>query len=140
MPYKDYEQQKANAREYYYKNRDKKLAQAKEYYYNNWLKKKEYRSKWEKDNPEKIKAYQAKYNKKYLKDNPEKQKAHNAVRWAIEIGKIIKPNKCTVCKKEYNSKYIHGHHHKGYDEINKLNIIWLCGSCHRKEHYVKKNN
>lgn len=140
MPYKDYEKAKQRAKERYYENKEVRLAQVKDYYYKNWEVKQAQRTEWIKNNPEKIKQYKNKYNKKYIKDNPEKQTARNAVRWAIMKGKIIKPNNCSVCLQDTYSRNLHAHHHKGYSPENRLNILWLCGTCHRKEHYDKKNS
>lgn len=137
MPYKDKEKQKQNSRENYYKNKEKKLKQAKEYYYKNWERKQEYRKRWIAENLEKVKIYQKKYNKKWSEKNKEKLSATYAIKWAIKSRKIIKPTICEHCKNEFQEKEINGHHYLGYKKKNKLNVIWLCGVCHRKEHYDK---
>ena len=65
----------------------------------------------------KIKAYNAKYPKKYI--------AKNAVNNAIRDGRLLKPNACEVCGAEHNS--IHGHHD---DYSFPLQVRWLCPPCH----------
>lgn len=69
--------------------------------------------------------------KKYARKNPEKQKAWKKISYAIQCGKIIKPNKCSQCHKEVkNSIQLTAHHWHGYDSSHWLDIQWLCRSCH----------
>ena len=96
MPYKNYEQQQENARQYYISNKEKKLAQATEYYYKNWKEKQAYRSKWIKDNPDSVAKSKKKYAEK-INANPatkQKNRAYNKVRWALQTGTLIRPDNC----------------------------------------------
>jgi len=54
---------------------------------------------------------------------------------AVERGVIQKPEKCQRCgcvpeQKSGPGDAIQGHHHNGYDEEHKLDVIWLCRDCH----------
>jgi hypothetical protein len=135
MPFKDPIKQKEYSRSYYLKNREKCIEYAKSNYFKNWEDRQKSRNEWLLNNPEKASSYKQKYTKKYLLDNPHKQTAHNAVQWALKKGRIVKPAECSRCLQKTPSKLLHAHHHKGYNEENRLNIVWICGSCHRKEHY-----
>ena len=64
----------------------------------------------------------------YRQMYPEKNRARQSVYEAIKSGKLTKPNKCIVCNKE---RYITAHH-KDYN--NRLDVLWLCASCHKKLH------
>lgn len=61
-----------------------------------------------------------------------KRNASAYVHKAIKSGRLIKPNKCSVCGKT-NCK-IQGHH-RDYDK--PLKVDWLCISCHVKVHHNK---
>lgn len=70
-------------------------------------------------------------DKEYKKNNRDKINAHKAVSYAIKKLKIIKPLTCEHCN---IAKKLDGHHFNGYDQENKLNVIWLCRSCHKLSH------
>lgn len=57
-----------------------------------------------------------------------KKKARRKLYYAIESGKIIKPEYCDECHKR---KIIEAHH-LNYKE--PLNVKWTCRECHEKEH------
>ena len=138
MPYKNYEQQQENARQYYISNKEKKLAQATEYYYKNWKEKQAYRSKWIKDNPDSVAKSKKKYAEK-INANPatkQKNRAYNKVRWALQTGTLIRPDNCQKCKIKHNK--IDAHHPKGYNDEYALTIMWLCKLCHEREHHHVK--
>jgi hypothetical protein len=62
-----------------------------------------------------------------------KIKARNKLRYAVKVGKIMKPEKCENCVINEN---IHGHH----EDYNKpLEVVWLCSYCHKKEHKKQGN-
>lgn len=69
----------------------------------------------------------AKY--KYITSNPEKRKAHTAVSNALRDGKLVKPERCEVCRE--NTPKLHGHHD---DYKKQLEVRWLCNFCHREWH------
>lgn len=74
-----------------------------------------------------------KYNKEMYATDPEFRKrmaARRAVGAAILIGVLQRPARCPSCKRKC---LVQGHHHKGYDKKNWLNVVWLCPRCHRKE-------
>lgn len=75
--------------------------------------------------PEKVKAelkrHQQKHRDKYL--------ARQDLRRSIARGKIIKPKCCQICNIEANR--IEGHH---TDYSKRLEVIWMCVDCHKKEH------
>lgn len=80
--------------------------------------------RWREKNVEKNAEKDVKYNMKY----PERKTAVNAVGIAIMSGKIIRAEKCEQCGSERN---IQGHHE---DYSKKLEVMWLCCSCHVNLH------
>lgn len=56
--------------------------------------------------------------------------AYRAVWRAISQGKVDKPKECQRCFKTNTT--IYGHHG---DYSKPLEVEWLCGSCHKREHY-----
>lgn len=46
----------------------------------------------------------------------------------IDRGELVKPDKCSECGTEGR---IDGHHE---DYSKPLEVMWLCGECHRKRH------
>ena len=64
---------------------------------------------------------------------PEKVRARNILRCAVYSKRICKPNICENCMKEFNR--IEGHH----DDYSKpLEVKWLCVTCHKELHRIKK--
>lgn len=57
-----------------------------------------------------------------------KKNAQVAVKRAVDIGKLDKPDKCSNCDA---GGMIHGHH---ADYTKPLEVIWLCPTCHKQEH------
>lgn len=66
------------------------------------------------------------YNAVYrsMKKHAYKQKARRKLYEQIKLGKVIRPNICSVC---LLSKKIEGHH---TDYSKPLDVIWCCRSCH----------
>jgi hypothetical protein len=64
------------------------------------------------------------YNIKY----PHKLKAKNVITHLVEEGKLMPPDNCSECHKECKP---HAHHP---DYSKPKFIVWLCISCHSKEH------
>lgn len=56
-------------------------------------------------------------------------KAQRALNYAVESGRIQKPDTCQLC---HNPARLHAHHWHGYD--NPLDVVWLCPSCHHFAH------
>lgn len=66
----------------------------------------------------------------WQKAHPEAMKTRKKVWRAVRNGKLIKPNKCTQCKRVTK---LSGHH----DDYSKpLELLWLCSSCHKLKHSI----
>ena len=81
---------------------------------------------WQHNNREHI----SQYFKDYRKREPQKERAREAVHYQVKNGRMPSPLtlKCDECgqpAKDY-------HHHKGYSEKYKLDVIPLCKYCHGK--------
>ena len=72
-----------------------------------------------------------KYKDDWITKNIEKRVAHCAVSNAVRDGKLIKPSFCTKCGK--SGCTIYGHHWSYLPE-HQLDVLWVCSSCHGKEH------
>ena len=72
------------------------------------------------------------YRKRQLEKFPEQTRARNAVYKAVKKGTLIRPCICSKCGNP--SDDIHFHHTHGYEPENYLVGVWLCRTCHRKEH------
>lgn len=88
--------------------------------------KKEYYQKWKKTEAGKnytksrVKYRKVKYRKHYM--------VGQKVKDAIKSGKLIKPEKCSICN---SMDRIEGHH-ADYDK--PLDVIWVCKKCHMMIH------
>jgi len=71
------------------------------------------------------------HKQKWLNNNQHKRKAQYAVSNALRDGKLFKPDICEHCGT--SEKKIQGHHWS-YESEHWLDVIWLCTSCHGKEH------
>lgn len=80
----------------------------------------EYKRIQRQKNPAKAKIIDA---QKRLKKR-DKQKIMNKIQWAIESGKLKKPNFCRCCGRHRKLQA----HHSDYSK--PLKIIWLCSNCH----------
>lgn len=63
--------------------------------------------------------------------NKEKRKAQGAISNGLRDGYIVRPDYCDHCGT--SEKKIQGHHWSYLPE-HWLDVIWLCTSCHGKEH------
>lgn len=94
--------------------------------------------KWKNKNKEKVKRNAQRYEEenreriKEVRDNRRsgerfklQSKAHASLEYAINTGKIERPDNCSNCGS--NKTQIQGHH---TDYNNPLDVIWLCQSCH----------
>lgn len=91
-------------------------------------------------NREKIRAYKREYNTKWRKENgyhneamskrryPEKEYARYITQQAVRTGKLVKQ----VCK--CGNPSTEAHH---VDYSKPMEVVWLCRSCHSKEHVHK---
>lgn len=75
-------------------------------------------------------AWLSKWQKEYRRRNPEQQKARDAVKCAIRNGKLTR-GPCEFCGERDD---VQAHHHNGYDEAHRLDVKWLCRTCHNKVH------
>jgi hypothetical protein len=87
---------------------------------------KEQYSAYEHERNLKRRDYMHEQQRKHRANNPEKYKAHTAVGNALRDGRLIrKPcEKCGNIKSQA--------HHPDYSK--PIEVIWLCFTCHRKEH------
>ena len=60
-----------------------------------------------------------------------KRLARDKVFLAVKKGDIIRPNVCCQCLR---SSRVEAHHYLGYDTKHRLDIVWLCVSCHHSVH------
>lgn len=68
---------------------------------------------------------------RWVEKNPNKRTAQMAVNNAVRDGRLTKLTHCEHCLK--NDVKIQGHHWSYLPE-NWLDVLWLCASCHGKEH------
>jgi len=71
-------------------------------------------------------------NKRYEKANPEKVRAHKLVTLAVKRGDLIKPSTCSKCGVEEKLDA----HHENY--LWPLKVKWLCHPCHKTLHKNRK--
>lgn len=132
-------------RKCYQKNKESRSKQQKEYRQTLTIEKKkeylEYIRRWQKNHPEKVAEYKKrrkpkniKYNSHWYKMHPIGYKAKKILIEAIKSGVIIKPPNCEICNR--NHTRIYGHHP---DYSKPLEVIWVCGSCHRLIHTGRIN-
>ncbi len=62
-------------------------------------------------------------------------RAHYAVRKAVAEGRLVRPARCTVegCASRHKPQ---AHHHNGYAESHRLDVIWLCPKHHNAETFA----
>lgn len=82
---------------------------------------------WLQRNPERRLAADQRTRSK----NPTHWRARRAVREALLRGTLVRPSHCTECG---SAGPIQGHHWRGYDPAEWLNVKWLCTRCHRVAH------
>lgn len=99
--------------------------------YRSTLKWKNYYKEYTKKRRDKLNLWAKTYRQ--LPKVKKRQYAYKAVYDAIKSG-MLKKEPCSNCN---SLKNIQAHHHKGYEQINWLNIVWLCAICHSKEHRLK---
>ena len=76
--------------------------------------------------------------REYAKTHPQRERdkarrnARAAVARAVRRGLQL-PAACESCGMMTK---LHAHHHNGYDKAHQLDVVWLCVSCHGKEHRI----
>jgi len=61
-------------------------------------------------------------------EHPDRLRASWLLRYAVKIGKVIKPLLCEGCGRKTK---LSGHHE---DYSDPLKVTWICSSCHKKIH------
>lgn len=56
---------------------------------------------------------------------------------AVRNGRITKPDTCTQCHQQLPKRQIQAHH---VDYTKPLEVLWLCGLCHGKQHRLELEN
>ena len=79
---------------------------------------------WKKANPVRV----AEMQREYRAAHPLKVKARSAISTAIRSGKLI-PQPCVECGKVKTEG-----HHISYAPKHRLDVVWLCKSCHEERH------
>ena len=72
--------------------------------------------------------YLAKQARKRAVMGPGYDAAHNAVRRALQVGALTKPERCERCP---TTESVQAHHD---DHTKKLDVMWLCPICHAARH------
>jgi hypothetical protein len=71
----------------------------------------------------------------WIKENrPEQYRAWMYVGWAIRTGRLVKPTACQSCER---AVWLDAHHHLGYAEEHRLDVVFLCRRCHKAAHTEK---
>lgn len=90
---------------------------------------------WKERNRKKIKSYRERNREKvkaakleFAKSFPEIVEAHRLVKNALYKEELTRPDKCSRCLKECKAEA----HHTDYTK--PLDVVWLCRSCHGREH------
>lgn len=112
-------------KEHQRKNREKIRKQQREYSELNREKVREYNRSYRNRNFEKFKESHRKSCEKY----PERYKARKMLNYAIEYGYITRKERCERCEIFLKTEA----HHPDYSK--PLEVVWMCKSCHTKEHY-----
>ncbi len=115
---------RAIIREWKRSNREKVRGYDKKYKESHKKEANEYKKEWHKKNPGK----KTEYGRVYRDRHPDKYIAHQAVKYALREGQLIKqPCGCGCVEVEA--------HHEDYSK--PLEVVWICRPCHRKYHRRK---
>lgn len=95
-----------------------------------------YKHRWELSNPERAKDLHRKHMRAYRQSHIQKQREQQAsltaVYMAVKLGRLTRPETCSECG---GAERIQAHHHLGYAKTHRLDVKWLCVSCHHKLHH-----
>lgn len=89
-----------------------------------WLK----QAKYQKDSVAKNRRRKYLANRAWQQRHPEQWEANRLLNYAVQSGKITRPNICSICNSECTPQ---GHHS---DYSKPLDVVWMCGPCHIKSH------
>ena len=76
-----------------------------------------------KENPDRFKQNSNRWRLRNL----QKAVAHSALHTAIKRGTISRPSVCEICNKETE---VVAHHWRGYEPEFRLDVQWICRTCH----------
>ena len=79
-------------------------------------------------NREKYRKY---YRSRRPRKDPVKLAAHHAVADAVKYGRLVPSQSCEDCGHDF-SEFRREAHHPDYS--NRLEVVWLCTSCHSERH------
>ncbi len=113
---------------YYQKNKEKVRAYQQEYQKKNANERAEYYRAWYAKNGRRRSVNDAEKLLEWQQEHPDRIRMQTHLRVDVYRGKIIKPEECSRCGRICR---IHAHH---TDYEHYTHIIWLCASCHKKEH------
>ncbi len=128
-PEKMKEIQRETHKRHYAENREEYIERTKAWRLENPEKAREANRKWKQNNPEKVNKDARIQVKKYRERYPEKRRAVSHVRYAIKMGRLVRPTVCPKC--DSSTGRIEAHHP---DYSDPLRIVWLCKKCHMVEH------
>lgn len=74
------------------------------------------------------------YFSEYFHLHRYERNAQAKVSYAVSVGNLIRPSKCSWC----NIKCKPEAHHDNYDE--PLNVTWLCKPCHAELHVLERKH
>ncbi len=97
------------------------------------------RRTWRKRNPEQARAEEGRRSarsvaqkkaaiREWKIQHPEATRAHDSVYYALKIGKLTRPETCSLCG---GNSRLHAHHE---DYARPLDVQWLCSRCHQRLH------
>lgn len=75
----------------------------------------------------KYKAVRKRRDARVRERNPEKVLARAAVGHALRTGRLVRPDHCASCGAACKPE---AHHHHGYEKEHRLDVEWLCKTCH----------
>lgn len=117
-------------------NREKRLQQSRSWYERNLEKAREMSLESTRKylNTEHGRKKRNERSANWEKQNPDKRRVHDRTIYAVETGKLIRPESCSECKKICTP---HAHHE---DYSKPLEVIWLCSTCHFYLHHKHKHH
>ena len=118
------------------KNREKRLQQSRDWYERNLEKAREMSleatKKYLKTEHGRKKANER--SEKWDSENAEKRRVHDRTMYAVQTGKLFRPEQCSKCEKKCTP---HAHHE---DYSKPFEVIWLCSTCHFYLHHEHKHH
>ena len=115
------ERRKATQKKYYETHREQERTRKKRYRLENVEKIREYNKTYAPNHVICTKRSRQKY--------PEKYKARTKVGNDLRLGKLKRPDSCSVCG---SSAKLEAHH---TDYSKPLELVWTCTPCHKKIHF-----